>query len=217
MSASAHRRLHDPKFLVGHWPLNGHAQDVSGHGNHGTWAGTEAYVAGPFSGHAVASLNGTPYVSCGNVVTNLAGEAYSVGCQFKPTSSIVTTQAITDKLYRYSIYITGSAITYQWFNGNPGGSSNLYQATSSVGLVLGSWVHVMLTFDGSGTLSCYANGALVASDSTATTSAGTPSTDTLGAGSAGGSRLTGLLANSRIYSCALSGDEVAALYEFDRR
>ncbi len=36
-------RLTHPSTRVGYWPLNGNALDVSGHGNRGTWGGTEAY------------------------------------------------------------------------------------------------------------------------------------------------------------------------------
>ena len=36
------RRLHDPRFLIAHYPLNGHAEDLTG-GNDGTWSGDESY------------------------------------------------------------------------------------------------------------------------------------------------------------------------------
>src|SRR4030042_3553048 len=55
-------RLNHPEYLVGYWPLNNYAQDVSGYGNHGTFTGTEAYVEGPW-GHSVGSFNGSRYIT----------------------------------------------------------------------------------------------------------------------------------------------------------
>jgi len=53
--------------LVGHWPLNGHARDVSGFNNHGTWVGTEKYVDGPF-GNSVADFDESSHIDIeGNI------------------------------------------------------------------------------------------------------------------------------------------------------
>lgn len=63
---SATRRLNDPKFLKGYWPLNSSADDRSGYGNDGTFT-TEAYADGPF-GNTVATHNGTTSkVACGDI------------------------------------------------------------------------------------------------------------------------------------------------------
>ena len=59
-------RLRSPKTLVGRWPLNNNALDVSGYGNHGTWAGTEAYAAFLKNSRQAGSFDGVnSYVSLG--------------------------------------------------------------------------------------------------------------------------------------------------------
>lgn len=70
-------RLTSPKTLVAHYPLNNHAQDVSGYGNHGTFT-TEAYTEGPF-GKSVGSFNGTTgKVALGNVYNGVKSVSFWV-------------------------------------------------------------------------------------------------------------------------------------------
>jgi len=63
-------RLNSPKTLVAAYPLNGHARDVSGYGNHGTWGAGAVYAAFLKNSLSAGSFNGaTASILCGNVGT----------------------------------------------------------------------------------------------------------------------------------------------------
>ena len=265
MSASAHRRLHDSKFLVGHWPLNGHAQDVSGHGNHGTWAGTAAYATGPFSGHQTASLDGkTQYMT----VTDAASLAFDTG-EFSVSAMIHSPAGPTDVVgsildkfdqtnkrgwalnagpvgsegntRRVEFIVNNGVSATIWteraaklgeeaniyslavYNGKLYGGTaangKLYEWTSGANATydyeLSAGHHHIVGVKAASEVRLYIDGVLVASQASAAYD--TDSLNTLLIGSGYVDLFCGYLSRGRVYGCALTGDEVAALYEYDTR
>jgi len=230
MSASAHRRLHDPKYLQLHIPGNSHVQDVSGHGRHGTLVNSPTYAAGPF-GHSCLELNGsTQCITVGGLSFLDGATQVTFSCLFAQ-DSIASAQdrlfgrpqgassaedrflILADNVAGFVVYVT-----------NGGAASLSYARPSS--WVNSAWVHFACVYDGTNAvaasrLSCYVNGQSVASTSGAgTIPAAFPDlSDADGAISDNTASFgfDGKMADVRLYSCALTGDEVAALNEFDRR
>ena len=216
MSALAHRRLHDPKFLVGHWPLNGHAQDVSGYGNHGTWSGTAAYATGPYNGKTVGSLNGASSIALGTVPGFAGGfSGFTAAIWNKPTSSVAGVQRLLTREFGYTIYNFDGLLSCAVYK-TPGGTNNRWVISSIPGFVPNVWSYCAMTFVGT-TLIVYLNGVFYASNTASTTEAGAQTGDFIGSNAAGSQRFTGQTHNARLYNIALTGDEVAALYEYDTR
>ena len=221
MSASAHRRLHDPKYLVGHWPLNGHAQDVSGHGYHGTVSGM-TYAAGPF-GHTVGSFDGdNDSVNVGDVTQLNSASQITIAFWMKQrvldvldyffTKTVVSTVSIT-------IFVQADG---NFYFGTRDGADAYVRVDYSTLTSANQWTHVGWAFDG--TQSVAANRpALYFDGKPVGVVGGTPpsATGNLAGANATIGRSTksidGELAHFRIYSCALTGDEIGAVMEYDTR
>lgn len=113
---SLYRAFRDPAYRVGYWPLNNHAQDVSGHGNHGTWSAAEAYATGP-NGRQLAVLNGTT----ASVVCDAVGvvRTLSFGCYVTTTTEeLLLLSAGNDIMVNAgTITYTGVAATATYVNG----------------------------------------------------------------------------------------------------
>jgi len=220
MSASAHRRLHDPRYLVGHWPLNGHAQDVSGHGNHGTWT-AEGYESGPYNGKSVGSFNGTTgTVACGTdaSITMYGWSAISVTALVRADSIGETSGRVIDKA-KVFVALGTNSIGAQVIAS--GGTAIESSAVSSI--TYGAWYRIAMVWDGtSGNIRIYIGNALSSAGSP-TNKTGTITDDSanalfIGNNSAGGIRaFDGAISKVRLYNIALTGDEVAALAKFDAR
>ena len=58
-------RLDNPKYLIGHWPLNSHSSELIA-GNNGTWT-NEAYADDQFGRSAASFNNANKYITVGNV------------------------------------------------------------------------------------------------------------------------------------------------------
>ena len=220
MSASAHRRLHDPRYLVGHWPLNGHAQDVSGHGYHGTVSGM-TYAAGPF-GHTVGSFDGV------NDSVNI-GDVTQLNSASQITIAFWMKQRVLDVLDYFFIKGGGTSLV-QLLSGADGnfyfgirdGADNYIRVDYSTLTSANRWTHVGCVFDGTQSVAGNRYALLFDGRRVGTVEGTPPSATPNMAGvdatiSLSSNALDGELAHFRIYSCALTGDEVAALAEYDTR
>ena len=220
MSASAHRRLHDPKYLVGHWPLNGHAQDVSGHGYHGTVSGM-TYAAGPF-GHTVGSFDGdNDNVNVGDVTQLNSASQFTIAFWMKQRVLDVFDNFFFKGVGIVNVQLLSQVDGYFYFLTRDG-ADNYIRVDYSTLTSANRWTHVGCVFDG--TQSVAGNRyALFFDGRQVGFVGGTPPSATAnlaGVDAAIGrfnSAVDGELADFRIYSCALTGDEVAALAEYDTR
>ena len=215
MSASAHRRLHDPKYLQLHIPGNGHVQDVSGWGNVTAWSGTGAYATGAFSGHGVLSLGGANSVAVThNARLSLA--AYTISLWYKPTSVANIYYLISKGAGAGANYAIVANTTLLRIYDDPAGATAWgARVTSDIALAVGKLTFVCAAFD--------ASGYRLYSDQTCNTAAYAAALSTnsttlyVGADNVGTSQARGQMSNVRVYNVALTGSEISALYEFDRR
>ena len=218
MSASAHRRLHDPRYLVGHWPLNGHARDVSGHGNHITGVRAPKFTTGPFSSHQIGTLTGNNHWEGGTGIGALLGAACS-------------SASISCMVYATSVAGNDGVVSISSAFGLTSGKMELKVGFETWGLKVGavssstpatanSWVHLVGSWNGA-TQSLYVNSVPLDSDANTTALDFTGLASGFGVyyltGSGGGFCLNGSLANVRLYNIALTGDEIFSLYEYDKR
>lgn len=98
-------RIRSPRYLRGRWPLQGHAEDISGYGHHGTWAGTEAYAVFFKNNLQAALFDGVDSeVSCGDV-----GVVRSLSFWIRPST---TTEEILLIDTNKSVAIAAGTITY---------------------------------------------------------------------------------------------------------
>lgn len=206
MSSADRARLNDGKYLVGHWPLNGHAKDVSGHGNHGTWSAAAVYATGPFSGHSVAVFDGTKRIAL-PAATGATG-IRSIACWFTNTSAVPYDAAMG----------FGTAANYKaLFVGNWSGSfitSTYLGDVTAPGLVASEWYHIAGVLEGTGStgLTLYVNG-IYRQRYAITSNLETAVVGAIGDYGEVGNFLGGSVANARAYNVTLSANEVWSLFQ----
>jgi hypothetical protein len=201
--------------LVGWWTfdegMGTTAVDWSGHGNHGTMVGSLQRGDGYF-GDALA-FDGSSYVNCGRGVTLDIRDAITVTCWIKVASFTNSWEAILakgDDSYRMSRSATTGNSIHFGCNGPTGG--NLDAATTVTG---DKWHHVALVYDGTDKI-VYIDG--VEDARVASTGQINASTYDLyiGANSQQAGRfLKGLVDDVRIYSRALSEEDLQAVMRGD--
>ena len=199
--------------LVGHWPLDGNADDAVGT-NNGTMTGG-AYSAQAKRGSNAAILDGNndyitttasaildppEFTSCAWIIRTGAGSA-------NPWQELLGNASFQQYGWHLNFEPENTHATF--YVNQPG-------ARQSVTVNVGStnvWRHYCASYD-SGTLSLYVDGAL---RNTATVTAPADSSYAFRIGAAGASATTNGLQGSiddvRIYDHALGEDEVAALYK----
>lgn len=144
-------RLNDPKYLIGHWPCNGHIQDVSGYNRHGTWVGAEGYVDDQH-GRQIADFPAGPYINIGDLGLG-AGDDWSLVCWMYCDALDVS---------RYG-YVLGVATSVGlWFDGWQSGWNGIGMYFGSTLINYGSgdagrWYHAVMTKQGS-TYTLYIDG-----------------------------------------------------------
>jgi len=225
MSASAHRRLHDPKYLVGHWPLNGHAQDVSRHGYDMTLVYDPTFATSHHSGRGCIEFDGDDACVRISDFPPLNNASAFTFCVFLNQDAIDQTGYIMRK-YRYaSIYTyikTDLGTGNMYLTIADGSASQGYFDYSTV-INARMWHHLAVVFDGSGAanadrLKAYVDGVPVtlAFNLTIPATTGSLTDGYLYLGYTSTS-WDGKMRAARIYNTPLTGDEVAALYEYDTR
>jgi hypothetical protein len=200
-----------PAGVIAWWPGNGNALDVIG-GHNGALAGGTTYSNGQ-SGTLAFNFDGADTV----VVSNAAALNFAANAPITvEVWAYRTTSGDPMHLVGKRSGCGGSGINYQLafnegagqglvFGGDYGGIS------TGVALPLNSWHHLVGTFDGSTTYDFYMDGQQIGS--AAGTSLGPEVSDPLLiAGSGTCAEFQGCLQDIRIYSRALGGAEIAALY-----
>lgn len=214
----------DPS-LVGYWPLNEGtgttASDESGDNYGGTWGGTQAgsstyYAPGKIQNWAGYFNGSNDYVTVGNPSALQITGPLTVSAWINP-SSLGTWVRIVSNSWQSSS-ITGPFLMEETASsgvtcllGNGGGSVN----TGSNALTVGTWSNVACVYSGS-SLTVYVNGVAMASSNfsgSLSYSNGYPWV--IGAQMATSTPnavFVGLINNVRIYNRALTGPQIAALY-----
>jgi len=191
--------------LVGHWPLDGNAND-SGGTYHGTFAGTEAYAAGPIG--QAASFDGSTLI-------DLGGSVMPLGAYTKSAWIYRTADAANNIL-------SGSSAHAFWCTSNNGsklaaGHNGAWQTVQDdVAVPMSAWAHVAVTFDptaAGGTLKLYANGVPVAGAAgTATGVAAHADSSARIGGYGAGNFFRGYIDDAGLWNEALSDEEIQAIY-----
>ncbi len=139
--------------LVAYYPLNGNANDASGHGYNGTGNGGFLYVAG-VDGQALDVDGASGYISVTNATNWPAGAAPRTMSAWLLTRSI-------DSGYRFAVAYGSPATGQAMFVGINGTMLASGAYGDDVNLnnfwTTNEWIHVALTYDGT-TARLYANG-----------------------------------------------------------
>ncbi len=181
--------------------------DMSGEGNHGTAAGGATTTssgkvgrAGSFDASAQKYLN----TSATSVATTLTLEAWIYPTAY-PGERATIIQGMTSNGYYLSLASDGSLQCY-WYSTTPVG----YHSSGASTVSLNAWSHVVATWDGSN-VRLYVNG--VQKNTVAVTGAGVASTiNRIGAENVA-RQFVGTIDEVRIYSVALSAEEIFRHYE----
>ncbi len=209
-------RLEDPAYLAGHWPLNSHAQDVSGHGNHGTWT-AEAY-ADNNKGRSAGDFDGaTGLVTVGNAASmNFGATDFTWAFRFKvdPTASefdsLITKRDDTAEGYRIDI-----RSTYKLSLRLEDGNGDSVVASGDDELNDGVWHYAVIAVDAGTTARMYVDGKVQAFSPDLSLVGDTDNTADLvfGASSEATNVFTGGLSDIRAYNVALTAAEALSLYQ----
>ena len=200
------RDLSDPSILKGYWRLNSNAQDYSGNGNDGTWAGDEAYGTA-YWGASTGELGGDDdYVDTN--ATTISNTAFTISVWINSD-----TQGSTQ------------TIVSQWKSGTSNRLQLIKITANSVGFAIAGstkalssainanqWYHVVGTYDGA-TVTTYIDGVYAASE--AYSSGVEQDADTLIGTYSSGEYFNGQIAEVRIYNVVLGLDEINQLYQLN--
>jgi len=208
-------RINSPKYLLSHWPLNGHAEDLIRKKN-GTWSGTDDYEENQF-GIQAAKFNGSSYIG-GFTESNFdINTTFTLSAWIKTTDSgnslaIISKGKSGDTFnYLFSMDVTNAIELFVF------GLSD----TNLVGNTVindGKYHHIAAVYDGAQTR-LHVDGDLDASES----ATGTPTVDDhpfyIGAreSAAGGveKQFNGQIGDVRIYTTGLTTDEIHKLWKRD--
>lgn len=204
--------------LEGHWPLTedsgSTAYDYSGNENHGTSNGGagptgDGTVTGPFSNSAYHFAGGDNFIGVSSPnIDDTSGVSFSGWAR---------ADDLTDERVLFSVDLNNTHWTLR-FTASPG-IQFFYRNTSSDEPVAsnltpstGVWYHIVGTYDGS-TLRLYIDGVEDASSSTSAALDQTESENYLAKRFGSTDFMVGDLSDLRIYSRALSPQEVQYLYQ----
>jgi len=206
--------------VIGHWPLDGNANDTSGNGHNGTITGATS-TTGLFGG--AFNFDGTAGIDVGNL--DFSSGQFTVSGWVRTTDPAVTeiwrnwiaklnygTGDATFELYMGDGRVAGGANSPQFAVWNTGSTVVNIGFSSSVNLRDGDW-HMVTASSTSGSQKLYLDGALVATDSYAGTLPLTTTSVVIGGGNFGPFHhpWVGDIDEVLIYNRALSGAEVSQL------
>lgn len=201
--------------LVGYWPLDGNAKDMTPYGDNGALMGGVTPTTGPYGNvNGAMGFNGADsQVSVNsNDILDFGSGGLTISFWIKPTTISSGMEDLMGKFQNNvgGYYITQASDTMLMFTKDY--SHYLYSDSNS--LAAGKWAHVVY-ITSPGTLDCY-----IDSIKCTRTPNNPPLSDigqtgndfVIGGPGPYGSRFNGSIADLRIYNRALSANEVAALY-----
>jgi len=200
--------------LVGYWSLNENsgsiAYDKSTYGNNGTLKNGPQWTTGKFS--SALSFDGVDdYVDCGSNSSLDATNAVTIEAWVKTSKAGWNTIALK---------FGGTPMNGYWLGTNSGGKLYMFiynngsarECSTGAYISDGAWHHVAGIYDGT-TMACYVDGEAVYTKEWGSFMAiGGTSGRSLYISSTGSDRLNGLIDEVRIWSGALSPEEVKASY-----
>jgi len=225
--------------LVGHWTFDGKdmpggtVRDISGQGNHGSMvnmATSTSRAAGKI-GQAL-KFNGTDdYIEVSDPGTDssldfVSGDQISISAWIKPSqfidyATVLQKGAGSSENYIIQLGVGGSGDGKKVAFVYNATGYNFYQTANSV-LTADTWTHFVFTytFANPGSAKMYIDGALVSGSWTGGTGSEAPDNDNsplwIGRSAALTEHWPGLIDDVRIYSHALSAQEVQQLYGIGR-
>ncbi|MCL4405036.1 MAG: prepilin-type N-terminal cleavage/methylation domain-containing protein [Patescibacteria group bacterium] len=195
--------IYNSSGLVGYWPLDGNAKDLSGNGNNGTWnGGTADYGIGRVG--SAALFNASSYISMGGAGATTTNITASAWINMRGNGSGGYNGIMNGTAFRFFLYNDTGYPRTQIYNVTP------YDNTDYVAVSQGSWHFVAFTYDGQNR-KYYVDGSLVGTVSTTGTPTNTNSPEI---GSIQGTTyaFNGLIDDARLYNRALSAAEIRAIY-----
>ncbi len=206
--------LFNASGLVGYWPLDGNASDMSGNGNNGTLVNSPMWTSGCKVGGCL-SFNGTSSNASVNLSAALnslitTSNQVSFSAWVRPNSQIST--QVVGWGYMNGVWIDGNGQIVGEINVN----STREDATPRYVIPsYGTWYYAAGTGDAiSGVTKLYINGVMVSSKTyvpgSITSISGNP---VIGAGNG---YFNGLIDDVRIYNRPLSAAEIQAMYNAEK-
>jgi len=187
--------------LVGHWKLDEGggtvADDSSGNGYDGTFAGAPAWVAGQLGG--AIQVDGDDWVDCGDVLA--LTDALTITCWVKPEAASGI-QGFAGRNGAYALKSNGTQMQFT----TPGVRDHW---GPNFGFEAGTWQHVAASFlpsDGEG-LVFYRNG--VETDRSDSSALGAGTGPFLIGSNQWGENLNGMIDDVRVYDHILTPEEIA--------
>lgn len=203
---------------VGHWSLDGNANDSSVYGNNGTVTGATLTTDRKGNANSAYDFNGSAVISVAdsNVLDFNASQSFSISLWYKFPAGTINPYWSLGKGNGYSG--TGYGIAH-WTEGNPVapafyiGGGGVNRAVDASGIQRSSWGHVVYVVNRSQqTMQSYTNSTALPAVSIS--GVGTlENSDPLLIGGMTANRYRGAIDEIRIYDKVLSNDEVKQLYE----
>ncbi len=201
--------------LVGHWSFDGSnpTTDSSGQNNQGTLNGSPSIVDGP-NGNALNFNSKSDYLEVADSSSLDVSDEITISAWIRPESR--ATQYVIKKADRnqtdgFELSLSSSGRVFVRFNGDSSGNDFRLDSTSRYPTDGSTWMHVAATYDGS-TIRLYINGELEASQSASFQIATNDLPLAIGAGHNGDRGYVGAMDDVRIYSQAISQQEILNLY-----
>ncbi len=206
--------------LVGHWAFEGNFNDSSGNGNHATAHGNAAIVNDPERGQ-VAVLDGNgdymeiPHSSSLNITgvqISLAAWVYFDDVSGSPEiiiAKVFNNTTHTNPYFSYGLHILTNGQPRFWLS-LAGGTANVPAPTGQF-FESKRWYHLAGVYEGS-TMTLYVNGQSVATTSRSAAINGYNTVLRLGTNGGLTEQMSGKLDDVRIYSRAMSAQQVRDLF-----
>lgn len=192
------------------------AADASGHGNGGTLVSAPTWVAGQAgSGLQFSGASANRVVASDSVTLDITG-AITLSAWVKSSkmsSQVILRKARQDSIDGYELGLSSNGKAFFRLNQKTNGDTFRIDSTSSYA-INGTWQLITGSYDGT-TLKIYINGVLQGSKAVQTTIPLNNIALGLGAQDDGYHSMNGVIDDARVYSRALTSNEVATLFSGD--
>ncbi len=196
--------------LIGFWPFNGNADDLSVNNNNGTVNGATLVPDRFGNNNSAYYFDGSDYISIPHSTTLNMQDSLSFSVWVKPESLSGTRMVFGKSNYttktNYLLRIKPSGYIQWEYNG--------YTNTDSVPLQINTWSHIVVTASGPGQVKrVYINNQLVKETLTSSGPFGMITNPfTIGYASYGSEYFVGAIDDIRMYNKVLSDSEIDALF-----
>jgi len=197
--------------LIGYWPLNGDARDLSGLNSTENAITNILWVAGKVN--IGADFNGTSKILINNnsVFNFIGAQPYTVMAMIYPRLGGVTWHGVFSKGNSQQWALTlNSPNGYLHYETNQGGIGALNTATGTI--LANTWYHVVIRFDGTNK-QIFINGSSVATQAASTLNS-TSNIEELRIGEGNNSELfNGIIDEVKVFNRALTDEEIKIEYD----